>query len=352
MVRSSLSVGSDAAVEYYRTMDLLPRLRSPSVASLVLLALSAAFASAVSAQDQEPAATADDVVPRPRLVTAATKADEARLADLQRPGRILFRDDFESDDSLRQWFEIRGRDDGRAVRVDDADLAHRGRGCMRFTVPARDGAESGAGASAWLGAEGHERLYFRRWIRFAADYDQGPLNHTGGGVAAVAGGGKWDGMGKAGVRPDGTDRFTVGFEPWRDWGRQPSPGYMFCYVYWMDMQRDRDGNFWGNMLQPVPADRIVPPRGEWVCLEQMVQVNTVTDEGPQPDGELAAWIDGELYLHFDGIRWRSDARVLPKRVSIGIYIHHAEQDNVVCYDDVVVSTGYVGPAPPRRSRKD
>ena len=87
-------------------------------------------------------------------------------------------------------------------------------------------------------------------------------------------------------------------------------------------------------------------RGEWVCLEQMVQVNTITDDGPQADGELAAWIDGELYLHFEGIRWRSDPRVLLKRFDIGIYIHRAEKENVVLYDDVVVSTGYVGTEPP------
>ena len=33
------------------------------------------------------------------------------------------------------------------------------------------------------------------------------------------------------------------------------------------------------------------------------------------------------------------------RIDIGIYIHHAERDNVVWYDDVVVSTGYIGPGP-------
>lgn len=39
-------------------------------------------------------------VSKPRLVTAATRADKERLAELQRPGRILFHDDFESDESL------------------------------------------------------------------------------------------------------------------------------------------------------------------------------------------------------------------------------------------------------------
>ncbi len=275
--------------------------------------------------------------------TDATRTDQDRLAGLQRPGEILFTDGFETDASLEQWFEIRGAKDGRATRITDPDLAHTGSGAMRFLAPARDGKESGAGASGWLGPEGHDRIHFRRYIRFAPDYDQGNLNHTGGGLAAVSGTNKWGGMGKAGIRPDGTDRFTAGFEPWRDWGRQPSPGYLFVYAYWMEMARDRDGNYWGNMLTPAPEHRIVPPRGEWVCLEQMLQANSITEEGPQADGEMATWIDGRLYQHFTGIRWRSSEQVRIKRFDIGIYIHHAAQDNEVLYDDVVVSTGYVGP---------
>ena len=111
------------------------------------------------------------------------------------------------------------------------------------------------------------------------------------------------------------------------------------------MKRDRDGNYWGNMLGPEPDGRIVPERGRWVCLEQMVRANSVGDEGPRADGELAAWVDGVLYLHYQGLRWRSDARVRLKRFSIGVYVHRAVRDNEVLYDDVVVSTGYIGPAP-------
>jgi hypothetical protein len=146
-------------------------------------------------------------------------------------------------------------------------------------------------------------------------------------------------MGKAGVRPRGDDRFTCGFEPWRDWGRVEAPGYLFLYVYWVDMQQGRDGNWWGNMLEPTPEERVVPPRGEWVCLEQMIRVNDVGEA----NGELAAWVDGRLYLHFTGIRWRTDERVRIKRFDLGIYVHEARRRNVVWYDDVVVSTGYVGP---------
>lgn len=294
---------------------------------------------------QEPSKAATDV-PRPRLVTEATRADPERLAALERPGRVLFSDDFESDASLRQWFEIRGADDHRAERIDDAEIAHLGQGAMRFDAPARDGQESGSGASAWLGDVGHERICFRRYIRFADDYDQGDLNHVGGGIAAIAGRGKWDEMGRAGIRPEGDERFTTSFEPWRDWGRYPAPGYLFVYAYWMDMERDRDGHFWGNMLGPESSARVLPARGRWVCLEQMVQANTIAEDGePVADGELAAWVDGRLYLHYTGIRWRKSDLVRVKRIDIGVYVHRAKRTNTVWYDDVVVSTGYVGPGP-------
>ena len=149
-------------------------------------------------------------------------------------------------------------------------------------------------------------------------------------------------MGKAGVKPTGADRFTCGFEPWRDWGRNAAPGSMSLYVYWMDMARDRDGNWWGNLFQPAPERRVVPQRGAWVCLETRIRANTPG----QADGELAAWIDGELYLHLVGFRWRTDDAVKLKRFDLGIYVHKAERDNTVWYDDVAVSTGYIGPTKP------
>lgn len=284
-----------------------------------------------------------------REVTLETLADPASLRRLERPGQVLFEDDFESKDSLEKYFEISGADDGRAKRIDDPKLAHSGRGALQLTAPDRGGKASGAGARGWLGPDGHERVYFRRYIRFDDDYDQGNLNHTGGRLAGTSGRGKWDGMGKAGIKPDGGDRFTSAFEPWRDWGREESPGYMFLYTYWMDMKRDKDGNYWGNMLGTTEDRRIVPRRGGWVCLEQMLQVNTVG----KSDGEFAAWIDGELYTHWRGMRWRSSEKLVVKRFSLDVYVHEARKDNTVWYDDVVVSTGYVGPvrkAPSSRGR--
>jgi hypothetical protein len=275
----------------------------------------------------------------PTLVTAETRSDAAKLSALERPGNIFFQDGFESPDSLKHYFEIRGLREGRVKLTTDAQLAHGGNGAIQFTSPARDGRESGVGATAWFGPDGYDRVYFRRYIKFAADYDQGNLNHVGGGLTAVAGTDRWQAMGSAGIRPSGDSHFKSAFEPWRGWGRYSPPGYMFLYTYWMDMKRDRDGNYWGNMLGPADDEREVLQRDRWYCLEQMIQANSPGEA----DGELAAWIDGKLYIHYVGFRWRTSPEVKIKRFGIGVYVHSATQDNTVWYDDVALSTGYIGP---------
>ncbi len=306
------------------------RLRASLAACVV--AATAVFAHAE-------AVPGDEARPSPELVTEQTRSDPQALAALEEPGEVFFRDGFESAESLEKYFEIRGRKQGHVRLVTGADLAHSGTGAIELTAPAREGRESGVGASAWFGPEGYDRVSFRRYIKFAADYDQGDLNHVGGGLAGVAGTNRWGGMGSAGVRPRGDDRFTASFEPWRDWGRYPAPGYMFLYTYWMDMKRGRDGNYWGNMLGPEKSERVALKRDRWYCLEHMIRANDVG----RANGELAAWIDGKLYVHYTGIRWRSDPAVRLKRFNIGVYVHHARRDNTVWYDDIVLSTGYVGP---------
>ncbi len=313
------------------------RLRAAAIGIVAAAALAGGARPAVAQQ-----ATDDEARPYARRVTAETLADPARLAALEAPGKVFFEDGFESAESIENYFEIRGLKEGRARLVDDPKVAHSGSGAIEFTAVARGGQASGTGATGWFGPEGYDRVHLRCYLRFASDYDQGNLNHTGGGLAAVAGANRWAGMGMAGQRPRGDDRFNARFEPWRDWGRLPAPGYMFLYTYWMDMRPDRDGNYWGNMLGPEPDERIVPERDRWYCLEHMIRAN---DAG-KANGELAAWIDGKLYIHYTGIRWRTSAEVKLKRFNLDVYIHRAEQDNTVWYDDVALSTGYIGPKPP------
>ncbi|MBI3944629.1 MAG: hypothetical protein HY321_01800 [Armatimonadetes bacterium] len=304
---------------------------------LVALALAGALPAAWLLA--APAVKGEEARPYPVRVTAQTRADPGALAALQKPGKLLFADGFESPESLKSYFEIIGLKQERARLTTDPGRAHTGKGAIQLTAPARNGAESSAGASYWFGPAGYDRVYLRRYIRFAADYDQGNLHHVGGGLTGVAGSDRWAGMGSAGIRPRGDDRFSSSFEPWKAWGRYPAPGFLFLYTYWMDMKRDRDGHYWGNNLTPGDDERIALARDRWYCLEHMIQANDVG----KANGELAAWVDGKLYIHYKGFRWRSSENVKLKRFHIGLYVHSATRDNTVWYDDVALSTGYIGP---------
>jgi hypothetical protein len=277
--------------------------------------------------------------PYPTDVTAQTLADEAELSRLQSPANLFFEEGFEDDACLDKWYNRIGEKDGLVRVVTGGEGVRSGTRALRLDAVDRDGRSSAAGVTYWF-HPGHSTVYFRRYIRFGDDYDQGNLNHVGGSLYAVAGADRWAQMGKAGIRPEGDDRFGASFEPWRDWGRNSPPGAMMLYTYWMDMKRDRDGHYWGNNLMPPKERGIVIERGRWYCLEHMIKANAPG----QADGEMAAWIDGQLYIHLKGFRWRTSPEVRLKRVGLGLYVHQSRRANTVWYDDVALSTGYIGPA--------
>lgn len=285
--------------------------------------------------------------PYPADVTLATLPDSEAMTRLERPGDVFHTEGFDTADALDGWYNFDAggaRPERTEVALDDG-AARTGRGALRLTTADKGGDASGAGAHYWFHPS-HDVVYFRRYIRFAEDYDQGNLNHVGGSLYAVAGDDRWAEMGKAGLKPNGDDRFGAGFEPWRDWGRNAPPGAMMLYTYWMDMKPDRSGPYYGNNLMP-PKERQTPlERGRWHCLEHMIRANTPGNA----DGEVAAWIDGELYIHLTGFRWRTTPELRLKRISLGLYVHRSERVNTVWYDDLALSTGYIGPTEERDDR--
>ncbi len=342
------------------------------------LAAAVAMVSFLAAAEQTagtPAATSGQATPTavedghpapdtPRDVTTATRLDSLLRSRLEAPGQVLFEDDFErvgtapsaatpaesrpapsSTDTpvaaaatganpLARYFEVRGARSGLARIVTDRGLAHGGQGTLQLTSHAAGGG-AGAGVSAWLPAA-QQTLHLRYYLKYAEDYDAGPRNHTGGSLAGIAGVNRWLGMGAAGRRPRGDDYFLASLETGMR-GAAAQPGGSQVYAYWPGMRADGRGNFWGNILAPTPRRAAQP--GRWTSHELMVRANTPG----VADGELAVWIDGSLYLHVVDIRWRDSPAVLLRRFSLDIYVHDARRENRVWYDDVIVSTGYVGP---------
>jgi hypothetical protein len=221
---------------------------------------------------------------------------------------------------------------------------------------------------------GHDKLFVRFNVKFAEDCN--PIHHffhVGGYNPTTA----WP-QGGAGVRPKPTERFTVGLEPFGDtWSWD-------AYAYWSEMGGSPPrGQTWGNNF--LGSKKPKAKRGEWQCIEAMIQMNDVDDT----NGELALWIDGQRVGHFgkgfpkgkwifdkfmpgeggdavlwsdakkgptyfkvpkdgkpfEGFRWRTNEKLKINFLWVLVYITKAPNGHVstMWFDDIVVAKEYVGP---------
>jgi hypothetical protein len=233
---------------------------------------------------------------------------------------LLFAEGFESG-TLDAWGDRRGKPE--IVAEDPFE----GKRCVKYV--AEVGREKGAHLVRWF-MPGEDRIAIKWAVKFAPDFDQGNHMH----LCAIGGNrtdNKWSSMGKAGKKPNGTDFFVTNLEPWRDWGRNPVPGRLMFYSYWPDMQRSRDGNYWGNYLLSEPPLQV--PRGKWVVLSLWIKLNTPG----RADGEQAFWMDGKLGGRFQNIRFRDTDALKLNSFSLDLYVHDSRRRNVVWFDDVAIS---------------
>lgn len=257
---------------------------------------------------------------------------------------VLFADDFEGRD-LARW-------DERKEPVElSRDRPHGGRQCL--AMPMHRGKDHGGHLIKWF-MPGADRVHVRFYVRFSRDYQYAHHFVT---LMGAPRNDRWRPFGKAGLKPDGT-YFSTGMEPWFAWGRNPPPGELSFYSYFPDMEIDAKMNkYWGNgFFPPGPGrgqaagkSKVVPALDRWQCWEFMIQANTAPDRA---DGEQAMWLDGRLVGRFTGIRWRTDPAV---KINILWLLHYGYDDSdptrqywkdtqTVWFDDVIVATGYIGPA--------
>lgn len=277
---------------------------------------------------------------------------------------VRFTADFE--DGLR-GFQVRHR--GIFTVVDDRQFAHGGQRCVQAT--ATRGVDHGGEITLVL-PKGEDRLFVRFYCRFAEDT---VWPHHFVKLRALAKG--FDG--EAGKAPPGDQGFWTGIEPLR--------GTWRFYTYWHAMRgwnnpgpvpgRNDDGtettaanDFYGNSFTPDGQDPV--PKDRWICVEAMLQANTVGKH----DGAMAFWIDGkEVGRYGPGVPvgcWRRnvfvtsgpnckdprpfsgfDFRTVPElkvnEVALLWYVSDeyaakgTAERNRVWFDDVVVATEYIGP---------
>jgi len=256
---------------------------------------------------------------------------------------VLFADNFESG-TMTKWDQQRGR------VVMTESQPNSGRWCVQ--MPMERGKNHGGDAIKWF-MPGADAVYARLYVKFSPDYQ---YNHHFVWLGANQRTNKWSAFGKAGLKPNGT-YYSTGMEPWFAWGKNPPPGEVNLYTYYLDMEADRKMNkYWGNgFFPPGPGkgvaagkDRVIPALNQWQCWEFMIQANTAPDKA---DGKQAMWVDGKLVGEFTGIRWRND---MDLKVNCFWLEHYGydegdptkqywKDSQSVWFDDLIVARRYIGP---------
>ena len=256
---------------------------------------------------------------------------------------VLFTEDFEGG-SMKKWDQVRG-----PVSITNV-APHGGNLCVE--MPMERGKNTGADAIKWF-MPGADRVHVRFYVKFSEDYS---YNHHFVWLGANQRTNRWSAFGKAGRKPDGT-YYSTGMEPWFAWGKNPPPGEVNLYTYYLDMERDpKMDKYWGNgFFPPGPGkgqaagkDRVIPLLGQWQCWEFMIQANTAPDKA---DGKQAMWVDGRLAGEFTGIRWRSDMDLKVNCLWLEHYgfdpgdptKQYWKERQTVWFDDIVVAKEYIGP---------
>lgn len=184
-----------------------------------------------------------------------------------------------------------------------------------------------------------DRVHIRFDVQYDAAYD-----NSGGSHGPILGGSDappWGMFGTAGIQPNGSDFFVLNFEPDGVVGQGGELGF---YAYFVNMQPDGNGDYWGNVFtstQPTPP--IITP-GAWQCAEYSLTLNTTGED----DGSADFWVEGVHQGTFSGIEWRTVPSLRITTFALDSYNHMndgpipAAQANRVRYDNIVMSTEPVG----------
>ncbi len=304
---------------------------------------------------------------------------------IERDPAVVLAEDFSGGhlESLKsKWTDVNNRE-GKALALSDlAPPGSASRHSLRVTATR---GENEGGAVFTVLKPGHDQLFMRFYVRFAPDYG---FDHHFSGLGGAIDPPPWP-TGGAGIRP--TTSWGTGIEPTAQSQNSyppveyPPPGIWHFYTYWPEMRswQNEDGtgdSFYGNNFEPETP--VIVPRGEWICVEIMVKMNSSPEKR---DGEQALWIDGRLVGHFapgsmsgywirdefrrseerggpfEGFRWRTDMRTTINKVKLENYVterafsnsdayaaEHPDfpintQQATVWFSNLVVSTQYIGP---------
>jgi hypothetical protein len=264
-------------------------------------------------------------------------------AGIEKDPTVLFSESFESG-TMKKWDQVRGR----TTVTNEASRS--GEFCVRMEL--QRGKNSVSDAIKWF-MPGVDTVHARFYVKFSPDYQ---YCHHFVWLSANQRTNKWSAFGKAGLKPDGT-YYSTAMEPWFAWGKNPPPGEVNLYTYYLDMEQDRKMNkYWGNGFFPpgpgkgqaASGHRVIPPLDKWQCWEFMIQANSAPEKA---DGKQAMWVDGKLAGEFTGVRWRTDPDLKVNCLWLEHYGYDEgdptkqfwKEKQTVWFDDIVVATRYIGP---------
>jgi len=311
------------------------------VALSLVVGLAQALQSAEPSGPTEPTRTMPaDLESGPGL-SARYPLDEGIDAD----PAVVFVENFESEDYASKWDQKREigsgpfAEKGTVEVVTDPAEVHGGRRSLKITARMKEGATFGNASGGDLfksfAAKGYDKLYARYYCKFSAD--SGYLSHfvTLGGLNPPT---PWPNP-QAGQKPNGDDRFSTELGPSYQ-TTEPPMGPWRWYTYWCEMKPDGHGDYWGNVFRSDPE--VPAPRDKWICVEIMLQLNTVG----QRDGAMAAWVDGKPLGLWTGFRWRTAEGLKISYFWLQHFYSERGAPQLVSscwFDDIVLATRYIGP---------
>jgi hypothetical protein len=275
---------------------------------------------------------------------------------------VVFADDFESwggdgtEKPADKWHGIRQNKTGRTRAIGGnvtiAGSPGPGERVLEIACRHEEGSSQVGGLWLKLGnyndaneglGEGYDDLYVRYYIRFDENY-RGVRNHgsnLGGRDVTVKNAG-WVGM--AGIQDVSTrGYFYSGVQPYaKEGSRELEMGF---YSYHLDKKGP-----WGENYEV--GKKILVKPGSWHCVERHMKLNSVDPTDPDPaqaDGLEELWIDGELTIRKEGVRFRRVPQLHITFLSMETYYHGLPEEFdeanpiKVHFDNVVIGRKYIGP---------
>lgn len=279
---------------------------------------------------------------------------------IQKDPRVLFADNFDTwqANSAKPpsgtWDAVRNskRPDQRQTLVVPGKLEVSGKempGANVLMLSCWHGSPNTAGLRRHLGnylndregkGPGYEEVYVRYYQKFDASYKPERNHGANLGGRDLNQPDRWS-VGMANTRDVASHGyFFSGLQPYDD--SRAGLMYWGFYSYHMDKPTP-----WGDDYKPTGTERKKIEVDRWYCLERHMKLNAVNPL--KADGVEELWVDGELVLRRDGLRFRRVPELRITVFELELYYHglpeqYTEQNPLkVYYDNVVIATEPIGP---------